>query len=575
MSFGKIPSYLYVTLLFGVVLFSVLGTSEVFQVSEAREGFVVEEILNSGEWILPLRNGMFIPSKPPLFHWIGALLTFGNYDEFYLRLPSFLAALGTLLIVGAYGSKIGGALAGTIAVALLSSMYGFARLAADGRVDMLFCFFTTWATLTAFSIVQNGPEIRREDIIKFSLIAGLAVLTKGPTGVAVPFLILAVSYAAFFGGRKIIKLFRWEFLTALILPLPWYFAAYIRGQSAFVERQLLFENIKRFFGGEGISEKDSLFYLPHLITQGAPWSILFFLYLFFLCREAYRKKTVLQNRFLPSEHARAKAIVLNLLAFGVLLTLLTFAAGKRRAYLLLLLPSMALILSIRFASTYERLQREGKLGAILKRIKRETLIWGFIIWCIGIFPGLVYYFIGQEEARILDSVIPRSSQFFFGLQFALIRGGAAFVIIFFSLALSCLLLWMLGHRKKNLSMLGGSILLFCYLTVIFYTQVFLTLKGHTHTYKRFALRLATTVPPQTVVTLVKTDLDESFDGLFFYFKRHMPLLDPRQEIKKKGVYLARREWIKENGGSFFGEEYFNGGRIVDKPGKELVLFEVK
>ncbi len=102
----------------------------------------------------------------------------------------------------------------------------------------------------------------------------------------------------------------------------------------------------------------------------------------------------------------------------------------------------------------------------------------------------------------------------------------------------------------------------------------MTLKGHTHTYKRLALRLATTVPREVPITLVKTERDESFDGLFFYLKRHMPLLDPSESPKTPGLYLARREWLKRSR-SFGYDEIFSGGRVVDKAGAELVLFEVR
>src|SRR6516162_6585799 len=40
---------------------------------EAREALVVWEINHSGNWILPLRNGKEIPSKPPLYHWLAAI----------------------------------------------------------------------------------------------------------------------------------------------------------------------------------------------------------------------------------------------------------------------------------------------------------------------------------------------------------------------------------------------------------------------------------------------------------------------------------------------------------------------
>src|SRR5262245_45295011 len=51
---------------------------------EGREALVVWEIIHSGNWILPLRNGVEIPSKPPLYHWLVALIAKSTHqlDEF-------------------------------------------------------------------------------------------------------------------------------------------------------------------------------------------------------------------------------------------------------------------------------------------------------------------------------------------------------------------------------------------------------------------------------------------------------------------------------------------------------------
>src|SRR5687768_4136531 len=77
-----------------------LGEIPFYTKGEPREAVQVWEEVHSGEWVLPLRNGRELPSKPPLFHWIGgatALVT-GTVDEFAVRFPSaLLATLAVLL----------------------------------------------------------------------------------------------------------------------------------------------------------------------------------------------------------------------------------------------------------------------------------------------------------------------------------------------------------------------------------------------------------------------------------------------------------------------------------------------
>jgi len=563
--------------LYALILFPIFGLSEVFQVSEAREGFVIHEILSSGEWILPLRNGEFVPSKPPLFHWLGAALikifNGSASSEFFLRLPSFLASIALLFVVGSYAKKAATESAAILSVCFLSSMYGFGRLAGDGRVDMLFTLFTIWACLTGFEIIKAGSPVAQKIILKFSLLVALSVLAKGPLGFALPLLTLGTGWAAIHGIRSLRGLLRWQFIIGPLLAFPWYLAAYLRGESAFVERQIFFENIQRFFGGEGVNEKTSIFYLPHLIGQGAPWSILFFLYLFFLARETYRRRGKFTNNNLLPREAKLETL-LNLLMFGVVLVILTASAGKRRGYLLLTLPSMALVLALRFSSTYERLKREGKLIPILTRFRYQTLSWGILIWILAIFPGLIPIFVDSRDATILDSVTPRASEFFSNLDAAIIRGGDIYPALYFGISLSSLGLWLYGHKKRSLPIASSAALLVAYLLTIFYIQVWLTMKGYSHTYKRLALRIATTVPSEVPLTIVKTRADESFDGLFFYLKRHMTILDPSKQISERGLYLARQEWLKTQNETS-SEIFFSGGRRVDKKGKELVLFEVR
>src|SRR5262245_3721949 len=90
---------------------------------EAREALVVWEIIHSGSWILPLRNGVEIPSKPPLYHWLAALIAKFTHqlDEFTVRFPS--ALLGTLGVLLTYltGAILWGRNAGLVAALILST----------------------------------------------------------------------------------------------------------------------------------------------------------------------------------------------------------------------------------------------------------------------------------------------------------------------------------------------------------------------------------------------------------------------------------------------------------------------
>ena len=87
-----------------------LGELPFYTKGQPREATVVWEIYTNGEWILPLRNGHLIPSKPPLFHWLAALCSFalGELSELAIRLPSAVLAIVGVLLTYYAGSVLWG-----------------------------------------------------------------------------------------------------------------------------------------------------------------------------------------------------------------------------------------------------------------------------------------------------------------------------------------------------------------------------------------------------------------------------------------------------------------------------------
>src|SRR5262245_11013491 len=115
-----------------------LGTLPFYTKGEPREATVVWEIYTSGEWILPLRNGHIIPSKPPLFHWLGTLLSlaWGGMSELTIRLPSAVLEIIGVLLTYVTGLLLWGLEAGLIAALVLATSFEWVRAATTARVDM-------------------------------------------------------------------------------------------------------------------------------------------------------------------------------------------------------------------------------------------------------------------------------------------------------------------------------------------------------------------------------------------------------------------------------------------------------
>jgi hypothetical protein len=74
----------------------------------------VQDIVQRGEWLVPLKRATDIPSKPPLFHWSAAAASLfkGELNEPTIRLPSAVyATLGVLFLYGLGRKLFGGEVA--------------------------------------------------------------------------------------------------------------------------------------------------------------------------------------------------------------------------------------------------------------------------------------------------------------------------------------------------------------------------------------------------------------------------------------------------------------------------------
>ncbi|HYN41236.1 MAG TPA: glycosyl transferase, partial [Thermoanaerobaculia bacterium] len=89
---------LLVLLLLATVLFAAgIGLRDPWPADEPRFALVARQMVESGQWLFPMRGGELYPDKPPVFMWTIALFlkATGSLRVAFL-LPSLLAGLGTL-----------------------------------------------------------------------------------------------------------------------------------------------------------------------------------------------------------------------------------------------------------------------------------------------------------------------------------------------------------------------------------------------------------------------------------------------------------------------------------------------
>ena len=297
---------------------------------EAREALVVWEINHSGNWILPLRNGKEIPSKPPLYHWLAAITSQSadRLNEITARLPSaILGTLGVLLVYLA-GATLWNRSAGLISGLILATSVEWWDTAKVARVDMTLTFVLLCAFLFFLYVYRTGGG--RNKAIVLGLLLGLATLAKGPLGFVVP----SFAYLVFLClKRKLCFIKELHPLivisTCAVVAESWYALALLQGGKAFLE-VVLKENFSMTIGREAGHPHSFYWYVPILFQKMAPWSLFFLPLAVWLSRS---RRVLERDEFLY-------------LVVWIAASFCFFSAftQKRSVYILMLYPALALLL---------------------------------------------------------------------------------------------------------------------------------------------------------------------------------------------------------------------------------------
>jgi hypothetical protein len=349
----------------GVLYFPYLGSIPFFDKGEPREALAVQDIVQRGEWLVPLKRATDIPSKPPLFHWSAALVTqlTGSFTEATIRFPSALyATLGVLLIYW-LGRKIFDARIALLGSAILATMMIYQDQALSARVDMTLCFFVT-LTLVLFYSLYRGHLKNPLWFYAFYIVAGIGTLAKGPLGLLLPGLV-AASFALIERRWDMIRKFCFHpgVLLTFVLATGWYVIAVTRGGEGFFDRQILQENLSRFVGGSGHSHP-VYYYLPYLFSQSLPWSLFLPVLLWDLFKQGFR--------------ANGDVLFLKLW-FLVMFVFFSISVGKRPVYLLPLYPALSLLLGAWFYTVTS--PGRGR-AAVYQCIGAFAAITGFLLLVI-------------------------------------------------------------------------------------------------------------------------------------------------------------------------------------------------
>jgi 4-amino-4-deoxy-L-arabinose transferase-like glycosyltransferase len=350
---------LAVLALLGALLFLPgLGRRDLWNPDEARYAEVAREMRLLGHWSVPRLNGEVYAQKPPLFFWLilaASGLTGGEVTEVSARLPSALAAIGTLLLVFRIGERLFNRRAAWLAAAAFATCFKVLWQGRFGQIDML---LTCLVTLGVWFWVRGYTEKRAGLHPLFFVATGLATLAKGPAGFLPPLLAIL----AFLGFTK-----QWEEIRRLrvglglliwaAVVLSWLVPAGLSGGREYLD-QIVFRQTVTRYADPWHHFEPWYYYLTIIPAEFFPWS-------FLLPGAVWLGWKRLEGRERNGYLFALSSMVVTVVFFSL-------SPAKRSVYILTMYPAMALL-----------------VGAVLDWIAArwpEGRRW--VVWPIGLVAGL-------------------------------------------------------------------------------------------------------------------------------------------------------------------------------------------
>ncbi len=331
-----------------ISLFFFLGETLFNTRGEPREAVVAVSMLEHGNWVLPVNNGVDMAYKPPFFHWLIAtfsLLT-GGVTEYTARIPSALALAAMVLAgYGFYAKRRGAEVAFLMGLITLSN-FEVHRAGVACRVDMVLTLMMVWALYQLYRWVERDMQ----GLPWWGILAlSGAFLSKGPVGLGLP--CLTVALFAWVRGKGFARIFGRFFvvgLLACILPAIWYVAAYQQGGQRFWD--LVYEeNVLRLLGK--MSYESHVNPWPYnvmtVITGFVPYTLLVLMSLFVLHyrKPSFRSLGDAWARFRTYIRTMDDARLFSLMSFVVIFVFYCIPKSKRSVYLLPVYPFLAYFLA--------------------------------------------------------------------------------------------------------------------------------------------------------------------------------------------------------------------------------------
>ena len=361
---------------------------------ETRVAGITAEMALDGDWQMPKLNGRPFLEYPPLYYAVGAVCcrVFG-ITPFAVKLPAALAAFAGVLMLYAMMRDLRRPAWESFAGAFMLATGGqYLASAYSCRVDMMltgFCILAWWGYVR-MEFSGGGAAKRFAGAVMCA--AGIAggVFTKNLPGLAIPLSGIGCSLVFTQIARRRFSFAAWCRLAGAVffgvLPYALYLWLLHEKYGAATCKTLLWDNnFGRFSGTHRDHSAPWWFYLSHLFEQFQPYLVLFFIGVWYRCRELFRRRS-------------PRSILLLSLA-AVPFVMLSAASGKRQVYLLPLMAPTAMIAASALPWVLVLCRRFRRAGAVLAFCRaRRALLLGAVTGIFALIAGTVAGYVSHRDS---------------------------------------------------------------------------------------------------------------------------------------------------------------------------------
>ncbi len=341
-----------------LLAFAFLGTRAIWDPDEGRYTNVALNMLESGDWVHPMRNE-FVGhwTKPPLTYWAiaASTATFG-YNAWATRIPNGLAFLFCAWMVWWIARRLlpGEENKAALIYATMLFPFGAAQLV---TTDFLVAAALSGAMAAWIESRHVEPPHSRHWVMLMWLGFGLGFLAKGPPAL-LP-LIVVVACSIWLPRRSANSAFHWSGLLVFgAVALPW-FLVVINDTPGLLDYFLHKEVVERVasddFGRHGEWYGWLQIYAPTLIVGSLPWTWLLYRWL---------RGLPASSRVWRKLETRSQDSTGLILALWVLIPLVVFCLSQSRMplYILPLFTPLALIIARQMRLEHRAFPQRALLG---------------------------------------------------------------------------------------------------------------------------------------------------------------------------------------------------------------------